>query len=193
LACIIACDDGFVSKVGEKTREFTLVGCILYKDLVPLDIDFSPLRIDGLDSSSIISGLAISLIEDRKECKNDRPIILLDTIIFAGFNIVSIKTIKQQTEMDVISFYPYKPNTDLLVETVKKHLDFPYLRARLIKSQLANLEEITTSKGVSYAVSTIKDHSLIAKVIGFYQVYTKQLEPLRVAHMLTSSLSRLFR
>ncbi|MCE4606103.1 MAG: DUF99 family protein [Desulfurococcales archaeon] len=192
MPCIIACDDGYVSKVGTAEKGFTLVGCMLYKDLTPLDIGFSILRVDGLNASSIISGLAISLMEDREKCVNEKPIVLLDTIIFAGFNIVSIGLIKYLTEMDVVAFYPYKPNTGLLVETVAKHLDFPYLRSKLIKNQLKKLIELNTNKGTSYIVSTISDKSLIKRLIEFYQVYTRSLEPLRAIHMITSSLSRLF-
>ncbi|MCE4614802.1 MAG: DUF99 family protein [Desulfurococcales archaeon] len=193
MPCIIACDDGFVHKVGNAKKGFTLVGCILYKDMFPLDIDFSHIRIDGLDSSSIISGLAIKLIEGKKGCSLVKPTILLDTIIFAGFNIASVNLIKQQTGMDVIAFYPYKPNADLLVDTVFKHLDFPHLRVRLIKSQLAKLTKITTNKGTSYVVSTVEDKYFLNSIVEFYQVYTNLLEPLRTAHMTTSSLSRLFR
>ncbi|MEB3756579.1 MAG: DUF99 family protein [Desulfurococcales archaeon] len=192
MSCVIACDDGFVSKIGTSKRNFTLVGCILYKDLIPLDISFSILRIDGLDASSIISGLAISLIDNRKECITEKPIILLDTIIFAGFNIVSIYLVKTLTGMEVIAFYPYKPNIDVLIETVIKHLNFPHLRSNLIKNQLEKIVELNTNKGTIYTVSTINNASLVKQITEFYQVYTKLLEPLRTAHMITSSISRLF-
>ncbi len=194
--CVIACDDGFVSKekVGTTTG-FTIVGCVLYKGLNPIDIVFSPLRIDGLESSSIISALAVRLLEENHsnlemECK---PVILLDTIVFAGFNIVSLSLIKKLSGLDVVSFYNYQPNTGLLVKTVNEHLDFPKLRERLLSMQLQNLRAIRTSKGVSYVVSTVDDLEFLENLIGYYQVYTRNPEPLRTAHMLTSSLSRLFR
>lgn len=193
--CVIACDDGFVSKEKAGTTGFTVVGCVLYKGLNPIDIAFSPLRIDGLESSSIISALAVRLLEENHsnlevECK---PVILLDTIVFAGFNIVSLSLIKKLSGLDVVSFYNYQPNIGLLVKTVNEHLDFPKLRERLLSMQLQNLRAIRTSKGVSYVVSTVDDLEFLENLIGYYQVYTRNPEPLRTAHMLTSSLSRLFR
>ncbi len=193
--CVIACDDGFVSKEKVGTTGFTIVGCVLYKGLNPIDVAFSPLRIDGLESSSIISALAVRLLEENRsnlemECK---PVILLDTIVFAGFNIVSLSLIKKLSGLDAISFYNYRPNTGLLVKTVNEHLDFPELRERLLSMQLQNLRAIRTSKGITYVVSTVDDLEFLESLIGYYQVYTRNPEPLRTAHMLTSSLSRLFR
>ncbi|MEB3759056.1 MAG: DUF99 family protein [Desulfurococcales archaeon] len=192
---VIACDDGFVSKEKVGTTGFTIVGCVLYKGLNPIDVAFSPLRIDGLESSSIISALAVRLLEENHsnldmECK---PVILLDTIVFAGFNIVSLSLIKKLSGLDVVSFYNYQPNTGLLVKTVNEHLDFPKLRERLLSMQLQNLRAIRTSKGITYVVSTVDDLEFLENLIGYYQVYTRNPEPLRTAHMLTSSLSRLFR
>ncbi len=193
--CVIACDDGFVSKEKAGTTSFTIVGCVLYKGLNPIDIAFSPLRIDGLDSSSIISALAVRLLEENHsslemECK---PVIILDTIVFAGFNIVSLSLVKKLSGLEVVSFYNYRPNTSLLVKTVNEHLNFPKLRERLLSMQLQNLKAIKTSKGISYVVSTMDDLEFLENLISYYQVYTRNPEPLRTAHMLTSSLSRLFR
>ena len=93
----------------------------------------------------------------------------------------------------MVSFYNYQPNIGLLVKTVNEHLDFPKLREHLLAMQLQNLKAIRTSKGVSYMVSTVDNLEFLENLIGYYQVYTRNPEPLRTAHMLTSSLSRLFR
>jgi endonuclease V-like protein UPF0215 family len=194
--CTIACDDGFVSKKQLESLGFTIVGCVLYKGLNPVDVAFSPLRIDGLDSSSIISALVIRLLHDNhSELENTEctPVILLDTVVFAGFNIVSLSLIKKLSGLDVISFYNYRPNTRLLVETVREHLDFPELRERLLSEQLKDLKAVETSKGISYVASTVNNQKFLEDLIQYYQVYTRNPEPLRTAHMLTSSLSKLFR
>ncbi len=183
----IACDDGRVEKLGGK-RLYTIIVCVAYRGRVPVDLAVSRVRIDGLDSTSIISGLVMRLEEN---VRLENPAILLDTIIYAGFNIVSLDLLKRLTGLDVIAFYPYKPDKNLLIDTILRHLDWAPLRSRLIEEQLSRLRKIETEKGVVYVVSTIEEERTLADIVGYYQIYTRHLEPLRVAHMAASSISKL--
>ncbi len=177
MTLVAGCDDGFV----DKSRQYTVVACVFYDERLPRYVRLGLVRIDGLDVTSILAAL-LGL---------DVDVVFLDTLIYAGFNIVSIPGLKKLIGSKVIAFYPYKPSYERLAEPIRKHLSNARLRLRLL-SQLEWLREVETGRGTVYSVDSFRGPLEVRSWIERYQFFSRIPEPLRVAHMVASQSSMMF-
>jgi len=173
---VAACDDGVV----DKGSVYTVVACVFYRERFPVSVRLGCMRVDGLDSTSILGGLIGS----------DADLVFLDTIVYAGFNIVSLPGLKRVTGSDVIAFYPYEPSYERLSKPVKRHLSNARVRLELLR-QLFHIRSLETRRGRVYTVDTLEDDGSVKGWVEKYQFFSPVPEPLRVAHMVASQASRL--
>ena len=182
---VVACDDGHVRKLGTGC---TIVSCILW-DLEegPITSSSRPVRVDGLDASSVIAGIIQELGPTGYRLKA----LLLDSITIAGFNVVSPSTIEKLAGLPTIIIYKYKPSLGRLLAPLRENFSDWELRARVI-AVVDTAHEVETGRGKLYVISWGLGIGRARALIERLQFYSRVPEPLRMAHYLASSLSRLF-
>lgn len=175
-----ACDDGRVEKLGEG---YTIMLCLSWsREDGILDITFLPIRIDGLDATSITLYLASSL--------SPKPdVVLLDSITAGGFNIVSPASIHEYLRVPVVVVYTYKPSFRRVLEGLQhSNLPLKALRARVLRL-LDRAKRLDTTKGTVYVITWPPGYDP-RDIILYTQVYDRKPAPLRAAHYISSALSR---
>ncbi len=175
-----ACDDGIVEKLGVGQ---TILSCLSWtREEGILDLAFLPIRVDGLDATSVILYLLRSL--------SPRPdTILLDSLTAGGFNIISPASIHESLHVPVFVVYTYRPSS----ERVLRGLSLSGLPLRDVRERVLRLldyaVEIDTPRGPVYVISWPPD-SDPSSILSYTQVYDRKPAPLRAAHYISSALSR---
>ena len=180
---VIACDDGYIEKVGQG---YTLVACISWLGRgpgAPGRGAMARLRVDGAGATGVVAFLALTLSLPR------RPLLLLDSITVAGFDVVSPSGFKKLTEGEVVIVYTRRPRRDRLLRALRKSgAALREAKERAILWMLDNLVEVDTARGKLYVASTM-DPREAACVVESLQAHARKPEPLRVAHATASRAS----
>lgn len=181
---VVACDDGYIEKVG--VPGYTLVACISWRGEhpgAPVEGLLAELRIDGASASSIISWLAKALSGPS------RPLLLLDSVTIAGFDVVSPSTFKKLAGGEVIVVYSFRPRGERLLKALKKsEAELSEAKERVIRWMLDSLRPVETPRGRVYIASSL-DTEDAARVVTALQAHSRKPEPLRVAHATASRAS----
>lgn len=181
---VVACDDGYIDKVGEGSR--TIVACISWKGSkpgAPVDAKLSVIKVDSAGTTSIISWLSSSLAAPRK------PLLLLDSITIAGFDVVSPTAFKKLTGGDLIAVYSREPRRKKLLEALEfSNAELKRAKERVLLWMLDTLKPIDTVRGRLYIASTL-DHETAVRIVEELQGHARKPEPLRVAHYTASRTS----
>lgn len=175
-----ACDDGRVEKLG---RGHTILLCLSWaRGQGVLDLAFLPIRVDGLEATSIAKYLLASL--------RPRPeVVLLDSLTTGGFNIISPATVYEALGAPVVVVYTYKPSLDR-VRSALEAGRLPYRRVReRVLALLGEARRIDTPRGPLYTITWPRGYDPLP-VIEYSQVYDRKPAPLRAAHYISSALSR---
>ncbi|MFP3310115.1 DUF99 family protein [Acidilobus sp. 7A] len=174
----VACDDGVVRKLG---GGLTAVACVSYRELWPVEASIGLIRVDGLDATSVLSGM-VSLMA--------RPpgVIMLDSITIGGFNFVSLPALHRLTGLPVVVAYSYMPSLRRLEAPLRQHFSDAELRLRAI-SLVSNARRVETARGELYLVTWGIGLDEARELVESYQVFTRVPEPIRVAHRLASEAS----
>ncbi len=181
---VIACDDGVVKKLGEGV---TIIACLSWSNENGLeDLAFLPVRVDGLDASSILSYLVAVVSPGRSV-----DAILLDSLTIAGFNVVSPDTLYRTRKAPIVVVYTYRPS----YRRLSRGLEASGLPLRSIRSRILRLVDnhtrIDTPLGELFVVvwrASIEDAQ---RVVVEAQGRDRKPIPLRLAHYISSALSRI--
>ena len=178
---VIGCDDGRVTKLGEG---FTLYACLAFdlNTLKPIGASIGLVRVDGLEASSLI---AYSL---ARASGGKKSVLLLDSLTIAGFNVVSPASIAKLTGSPVIVVYSYKPSFARLARGIEK-TRYPHLRSRVLKV-VDDAREASTRWGPVWILPWGIGFEEALKIVDRTQVYSRTPEPVRIAHMIASEVSR---
>lgn len=142
-------------------------------------------EVDGLDATEKIASMVIASPHYRQ-----LRIIMLNGVTFAGFNIVDIKELYNKTELPVIAITRNRPN----MEDVKNALEKLHERERRWKAILnaGELLSVQTRDGeepVYMQIAGIKSEDA-EKIVKITSTRSNIPEPLRVAHIIASSLTK---
>lgn len=174
----VACDDGKVRKLG---GGLTVVACVAYRELQPRHVSLGLLHVDGLDATSVISGLV-------RLAASPPGVVLLDSVTIAGFNVVSLPGVHRATGMPVVVVYTYMPSLGRLSRPLREHFADSELRLKVL-SVISSAKEVETPRGRLYIIPWGLSLDEAVRLIELYQVFTRVPEPLRVAHRVASEAS----
>jgi endonuclease V-like protein UPF0215 family len=166
---------------------YTVVACILWSlgEGRPLSAALGLVRVDGLDASSIVSGLVARL------GALGAP-VMLDSVTIAGFNVVSPMTVERLTGSPVIFVYKYRPNAERLGEGLRAAgLPFSGLRERVIRFVVERVRAVETKRGTLYMFAWGLSIEDAVKLVEASQERARMPEVLRAAHYTASEASRL--
>ena len=183
MAGVIACDDGVVSKLG---GGYTVEACIAWGPRGPEEAAFLPVHIDGLDATGQVCMMA-RVLSTRME---GSEAVLLDSLTTAGFNIVSPATISRCAGAPVIVVYKRKPRLERIRAALERHFPDHSLRWRVLRL-LQEVERVETRLGPLYLLSWGACKREAVAVVERYQYRSRMPEPLRLAHLFASEISRL--
>ncbi len=138
-------------------------------------------EIDGRDSTERV----VEMVKSSPHYKQLR-VIMMDTITLAGFNIVDITRLNQETGFPIIAVTREKPNNDDVKSALRNLPDWED-RWRMIENA-GDLNEIRVRNTTIFAhiagIST-NDAEAIVQISSTRANYP---EPLRVAHLLAHGL-----
>ncbi len=107
---IVGIEDGSFKPF--KRDERTLICCTSFKKNTLVDIQFEWINVDGMDvTNKVLTILA----------KQQIDVIILGGISFAGFNLIDVKKINEETSLPIIMFSRKKPNRDSMRAAIRKH------------------------------------------------------------------------
>jgi uncharacterized protein len=139
---------------------------------------------DGLDATQNISDM-ITTSPHYKQLR----VVMLNGITFAGFNVVDIKALHDQTGLPIIVVTTKKPNMTE-VQAALKHLPNSEERWNAIINA-GQLYSITTRnpKQKIYVETAGITNPTTEEVLKLTSTRSKIPEPLRVAHLIASGIS----
>jgi len=138
-------------------------------------------EIDGRDSTDKI----VEMVRSSTHYKQLR-VIMVDSITVAGFNIVDLQRLHQETRLPVIAITREKPNEEEVKAALKNLPDWEE-RWRIIE-KAGNINEIQVRRTRLYAHiagMALEDAEEIVRVSSTRANFP---EPLRVAHLLAQGL-----
>ena len=168
-------DDGYFPLSYKGRRGKTVLLSVMMSEYKLVNVDFSFITVDGDDCTD-------ALIQITSGC----DIILLDGVIFGGFNYISVNDIKNG---GYVIFYSHKPNLTEIFRALNKHFSYDEKRINSIINVLSNLVELPTKRGEVFVYSNL-DKVIVKSLIEKYQLFSKIPYPLFISHELASSLSR---
>ena len=185
MECYAGIDDGFFRRDWPHTLLVLAAHCFVEDRLCPCLALADTVEIDGMDSTE----KAIRLVNKAKQELGIRA-VLLDTVVFAGFNILDAEELYRRTRIPVIVVYWYPPNREAVTNALRKHFTDWEKRLSLLEATWNKLSRVRCEKGellvAPYGIEAGEAWRTICRL----QVYTRQPEPLFTAHVLASDLSR---
>jgi hypothetical protein len=142
--------------------------------------------VDGLDATNVIVSLVRKALSDVSRLR----MLLLDTPIFAGFNVAEPWSIHDETGVPVVVVVWYQPNRVAVERALKLHFEDWRVRLAILDRVWRDLKKARCPRGELLIAAYGIDYVNAWKEICRLQRYTRQPEPLYTAHMLASIVSR---
>lgn len=177
---VIGVEDGSFKSFDRKNG-FAILCCVLMDNYKILKVFFSRIQVDGIDATSKFLKMIIDV---------EYSTIILGGVTFAGFNIIDPRKIFEEKKSPVIIYSSRKPNSEKILNALKKHFKDWDKRWGIIQS-LGNIYEFEVKPGhppiyfeiiggtLEYAKSILKNYTIISRVP----------EPVRVAKIIARGVS----
>ncbi|MET1128528.1 MAG: DUF99 family protein [Thermoproteota archaeon] len=185
--CYAGIDDGYFVKGMRKTVMALAVHCFVGSSLCPFHIAVDTVEVDGLDAVDVAASLVRRASTEKRV---QLSLVLLDTNIFAGFNVLDPEELQRRIEVPVAVVYWYRPEAGRVKEALRKHFPDWSRRLGILEKVWSRLTTVSCSKGkvlVAVYGSTLTD---VWSKLCRLQLYTRHPEPLYTAHVVASAASR---
>lgn len=177
---VIGFDDGTFSFKSKLKKEQTiLVGVIMKGSQEVVGVVTRWIDIDGKD----VTEKMIEAIKDSRF--KDLRVIMLKGVTYAGFNVVDIKKLNQETGLPVIIVIRKKPDLRAMESALKKHFSDAEERIDLLK-KAGEIRELIPGKLFYQAYGISSEQA--EEIIKLTQKSSLIPEPLRLAHMIASAI-----
>ena len=142
-------------------------------------------EVDGFDATEKIAAMVTSSPHHKQ-----LRIIMLDGVTFAGFNVVDIKKLHEETKLPVIAVTRDRPDFGEIRKALKK-LPFPAKRWKAVVDAGEIFEVNTRSRKerVYMEISGILEEDA-RKILKLTSTRSSMPEALRVAHLIASGISK---
>lgn len=184
--CFGGVDDGFFDKSWLYTSAVLAVHCFENSILCPQSVYTSRFTVDGLDATDVIVALVRRALEDKTSLR----MVLLDTPIFAGFNIAEPWRVYEETNVPVVIIVWHQPSRDAVERALKLHFKDWVQRLSILDNVWRDLKRIKCPRGELFIAVYGISYADAWREVCRLQVYTRQPEPLYTAHTVASTISR---
>ncbi len=192
---VYAVDDGYFPYHFKRGKGHTLLVLTSHlllasnKQLVPLDLCINKALIDYDNITEKIVYMINNIKQYNKDVKS-KQILLLDGITYAGFNVVNPVEIYIRTRIPVLTVFYQSLNLEKIYKALIKHFNDWQHRFNLIDRVYAEAKKIPTKKGYIRIHVTGIDLVDARIIIESTQIFSRIPEPLRVSHIIASSLAK---
>jgi len=175
-------DDGFF----EKGWRSTVLALALMEwrggVLCPRGARLGRVSVDGLDATSVLSRL-VGGVEGLR-------LVLLDNVVYAGFNLVEPWRVFEETGVPVVVVLRYPPRRGMVESALRRHFRDWELRLGVLEKVWNSLRPAPCPRGgLLLAPYGLGWGEAVGEVCGL-QVFTRVPEPLYMAHVVASGVSR---
>ncbi len=161
------------------TKRVTIVGAIFRGGQFLDGLLSTKIKKDGLDSTEKISS---AILKSRHY--DQLSLVMLDGITFAGFNMIDVKKLNKKTKLPVIVVQRDRPDMKKFLLAMKRVNKYEE-RARAVR----NAGKILHYSEIFYQKCGLTNREC-EEVLRLTCVRSKIPEPIRVAHLIASGLSR---
>ncbi len=183
---VIAFDDGYFPPAFKGSVGKTLLIGVLYREGVTISkILWDTIVVDGLGVTNKI----VSMVKVLKTHLDD-PVIILDGITYAGFDVADPDKIYSAIKIPVITFMQYPLDLERIRRALIKHFSDHETRYRVIHRTYTKAVPLITPWRVVrfYVVGLTREEA--SSLLRGLMIYSPVPEPLRIAHMIASYLSK---
>lgn len=177
---VLAVDDGYFPPSYKAGAGRTVLAGILYS-AGPLDLLVDTVVVDGMDATEKTLRMCIDA---------DAGLVLLDNVIYAGFNYVDAAKLLEECGAPVVVVVKHKLNPVAIRGALKKHFPDWEERWAAISGPVTGNVGVETRRGLLRIYATGINVDTAARILSSLQVYSRIPEPLRIADMAASAISR---
>jgi len=177
---ILGIEDGVFKPFKRDQR--TLICCTSFKKNILVDLQFVWIKVDGIDvTNKVLTVLA----------KQQKDIIILGGISFAGFNLIDVKKINEETGCPIIMLSRKKPNRDSMRGAIRKHFSDWKERLTLLRGLGKSYTTITYSGSPPVYFGVFGTPPEFAEAVLKYSSPLCRIpEPIRTASIIAKGLTR---
>jgi len=177
---VIGVEDGSFKNFDRK-NDSVILCCVLMDNYKILKVFLSRIQVDGMDVTSKL----LNMIDDIEDST-----IILGGVTFAGFNIIDPRKIFEEKHSPVIIYSSRKPNSEKILDALKKHFEDWDKRWGILQS-LGNIYEFEVKQGYPpIHFQIIGETQEYAKIIlKKYAIISRVPEPVRIAKIIARGVS----
>ncbi|MEM1679659.1 MAG: DUF99 family protein [Sulfolobales archaeon] len=176
-------DDGYFPPTYKKSDRKTLLVATSCEGLNLVAVRLTTITVDGLDGTEAVLRCVKSLGDTHSA-------IFLDGVTYAGFNVVDSETIYRETSTPVIIVFKHSLNLKLIKEALMRNFNDWLERYEVIERSYRNASEVITPKGPLLISCVGTTHANALNILLSLQNINQYPEPLRIADMIASGLTR---
>ena len=184
-ACYGGVDDGFFRRCWPRSLAVLAVHCSRGGDLCPCGLLHGFFTVDGLDATEVIVGLVRAAQRRGYRLRA----LLLDTVVYAGFNVAEPWRIHGETRVPVIVVYWYPPRRGAVERALRLHFRDWRRRLEVLERVWGDLREVPCPRGGLLVAGYGVDPGEAWRIVCGLQLFTRHPEPLYTAHTVASELS----
>lgn len=182
--CLGGFDDGYFERNWQKT--VAVLALHDYTTLHPHTAIMTTITVDGGDAVEALE----ELVERAKEYCDSIKAVFLDTIVYAGFNILDPWKALERLQIPLIIVYTYFPDVNAIETALRKHFDDWRQRLKPILEVVSRLRKASCPRGTIYIASYGIEYSDAWHLTCRAQLYSRQPEPLYTSNKLASKIAR---
>jgi len=179
-----AYDDGFFPYYFKARRGKTyIVGVEVERSFLLHKVIVGVVRVDGRDTLGVIRDISKSM---------SGRVILLDGVIYAGFDVVDPLELYTSTGKGIIVVQLYPLNLDNIQRALQEHFDDWSERFSVIRDVYSKMIRVETPWRVLEVYSIGLSFSEVLSILKESCIFSPIPEPLRIADKIASVLSRMY-
>ena len=186
LTCFVGVDDGYFKRSWRRTVLAAAAHCYHGGTLTPCLVSLEPVTVDGADATYSIRQAAGRLLP---RCGGS-ALLLLDTPIYAGFNVADPQYLSEELGVPLVTVYHYPPDRDAIARALEKHFPGERWRLSILVEDWRRLRPIDCPRGrlyiACYGIGFLEAVSHVCSL----QLFTRTPEPLYTAGTVASAVSR---
>jgi endonuclease V-like protein UPF0215 family len=191
LECFIGVDDGYFQRNWVYTGLAAALHCSSGEQVLPYSIALGRVRVDGADATYSICRLARRLLAQVHTMGGELKAVLLDTPIYAGFNVADPAYISSELGVKVVVVYHYMPDREAIVRALEKNFPGESWRIKILADSWKKLTKVSCPRGdlfiSPYGLSLSEAYELTCRL----QIFTRTPEPLYTAGVAATAIAKL--
>ena len=178
-------DDGYFERSWQKT--VAVLALHNYTTLYPYTALITTITVDGCDAVEVLEEL---VEQAQKRYCDEIKTIFLDTVVYAGFNVLDPQKALEKLQVPLIVVYTYFPNVSVIEAALRKHFNDWSQRFKPILEVVKRLRETNCPRGTIYIAPYGISYADAWHLTCTAQLYSRQPEPLYTSNKLASKIAR---